>query len=136
LIRAAAPGSIVRSRIYDRDPALPWCRGRVTLLGDAIHPMTFNVGQGACQAVEDAATLARTLRTADDPVVALRDYESQRHSRTSGLTLRARRIGNLGRLDAAAACALRDVILRPLLSGPAKRQQELVLAGGATLFDG
>ena len=46
------------------------------------------------------------------------------------------RIGNLGRLDAAAACALRDVILRPLLSGPAKRQQELVLAGGATLFDG
>jgi 2-polyprenyl-6-methoxyphenol hydroxylase-like FAD-dependent oxidoreductase len=136
LIRAAAPGSILRSRIYDRDPELPWCKGRVTLLGDAIHPMTFNVGQGACQAIEDAATLGRTLRTVDDPVAALREYESARHSRTSGLTMRARRIGNLGRLDAAAACAIRDVILRPLLSGPAKRQQELVLASGATLLDG
>lgn len=136
LIGAAAPGSISRSRIYDRDPALPWCRGRVTLLGDAIHPMTFNVGQGACQAIEDAATLARTLRGHDDPVAALRDYESQRHSRTRVLTLRARRIGNLGQLDAAAACALRDVVLRPLLSGPARRQQELVLANGARFLDG
>ena len=133
LIRAAAPGSISRSRIYDRDPAQPWGSGRVTLLGDAIHPMTFNVGQGACQAVEDAAVLSRRLQAQDDPVVGLRQYESERHPRTRGLTLRARRIGDLGRLAAPAACAVRGVLLRPLLSGPARRQQEQVMATGATL---
>ncbi|WP_395728611.1 FAD-dependent monooxygenase [Nakamurella sp.] len=136
LIEASAEDSIVRSSIYDRDPVRPWSAGRATLLGDAVHPMTFNVGQGACQAIEDAAVLARSLRSDADPVSALKQYEAQRHSRTSGLTMRARRIGNLGRIQAATACAVRDALLRPVLGGPARRQQELALAGGARLYDG
>jgi hypothetical protein len=49
----------------DRIPLARWGQGRVTLLGDAAHPTTPNLGQGACQAIEDAVVLAASL--ADDP---------------------------------------------------------------------
>lgn len=54
VIRAADEGEILRHDVYDRDPPARWGVGRVTLLGDAAHPMTPNLGQGACQAIEDA----------------------------------------------------------------------------------
>jgi 2-polyprenyl-6-methoxyphenol hydroxylase-like FAD-dependent oxidoreductase len=53
-------------------PIKRWGEGRGTLLGDAAHPMTFNLGQGACQAVEDARALARHLGRAGDIGIALR----------------------------------------------------------------
>jgi 2-polyprenyl-6-methoxyphenol hydroxylase-like FAD-dependent oxidoreductase len=52
LVEAAEEGTILRTDIYDREPlGERWGIGRVTLLGDAAHPMTPNLGQGACQAI-------------------------------------------------------------------------------------
>jgi 2-polyprenyl-6-methoxyphenol hydroxylase-like FAD-dependent oxidoreductase len=48
-----------RREIVDRDPIKKWGSGRVTLLGDAAHAMTPNLGQGACQAIEDGVVLTR-----------------------------------------------------------------------------
>ena len=58
-IGATPESAILRNDIYDRDPLSRWSCDRVTLLGDATHPMTPNLGQGACQAIEDAVVLKR-----------------------------------------------------------------------------
>jgi 2-polyprenyl-6-methoxyphenol hydroxylase-like FAD-dependent oxidoreductase len=64
--------------LVDRNPVPRWSYDRVTLFGDAAHPM-FPVGSnGASQAILDAAALAEALVTHDDPVAALKSYEAQR----------------------------------------------------------
>ena len=65
--------------LYDRDPIPQWTRGRVTVLGDAAHPMLPYLGQGACQAIEDRAVLATALSAEpSDPVTGLARYERTR----------------------------------------------------------
>ena len=65
LLRTTDPARVIRTELFDRVPIDTWGRGAVTLLGDAAHPMTPNLGQGGCQAIEDAWVLAREL--ARDP---------------------------------------------------------------------
>src|SRR5262245_19066319 len=84
LIRAG--GTPGRWALLDRAPLRRWSRGPVTLLGDAAHPMFPFFAQGAAQAIEDAAVLARCLADdLDDPPRALRRYETARIPRTSRL---------------------------------------------------
>jgi salicylate hydroxylase len=82
--------------LYDRDPLPTWSRGRVTLLGDACHPMLPFLAQGAASAIEDAWVLSRLLADAEeDPEAALADYERLRRPRTTRLQLAARAQGRL-----------------------------------------
>jgi len=84
LIRAA--GTPGRWALLDRAPLPWWTRGTVTLLGDAAHPMFPFFAQGAAQAIEDGATLARCLAANPaDPAAALRRYEELRIPRTTRL---------------------------------------------------
>jgi salicylate hydroxylase/6-hydroxynicotinate 3-monooxygenase len=69
--------------ILEREPLPAWSKGRVVLLGDACHPMTPYMAQGAATSIEDAAVLARCLEGADDVVRALKRYEAHRKPRTS-----------------------------------------------------
>ena len=73
--------------LFDREPLPRWSVGRVTLLGDACHPMYPFMGQGAAQAIEDGATLAACLAAdgAGDPVKTLRRYEELRRPRVTRL---------------------------------------------------
>jgi salicylate hydroxylase len=73
--------------LFDRDPLARWSVGRVTLLGDACHPMYPFMGQGAAQAIEDGATLAACLVAAEggDPAEALKRYEELRLPRVTRL---------------------------------------------------
>ncbi len=112
LLRAATSDSILRNDIYDRDPLSVWGRGCVTLLGDAAHPMTPDLGQGACQAIEDGLELARELDHHAGVENALRSYEAVRSARTASIVLASRRIGFLGQLDSAPVCWMRDLMLR------------------------
>jgi salicylate hydroxylase len=86
-----------RWALLDRPPLRHWSRGRVTLLGDAAHPMFPFFAQGAAQSVEDAAVLARCLAASPgDPEQALKRYEETRLARTTRLQeiSRARRENN------------------------------------------
>jgi salicylate hydroxylase len=67
--------------LFDRDPLPTWTQGRVTLLGDAAHPMPPFTGQGAVMALEDAAILGRAFAAAADVPEALQRYERARHAR-------------------------------------------------------
>ncbi|MBF5002401.1 FAD-dependent monooxygenase [Nocardia sp. BSTN01] len=112
ILAASEPDSIVRGDVVDRPPSKKWGDGRVTLLGDAAHAITFNVGQGACQAIEDAAVLAQQLARTDDPVVALRAYEAERYPRTASMQRMAYWIGRLGAVRGAPAVAAREVLMK------------------------
>lgn len=120
LVEATDERAILRNDIFDRDPLTTWGQGRVTLLGDAAHPMTPNLGQGACQALEDAVVLARCLSEAGDVPTALRNYERERGPRTRSIVLRSRQMGAVGQWRNPLAVTLRDAIFRAL---PASVQQ-------------
>ena len=107
-IEATEPSVIFRNDIVDRRPVKHWGQGRVTLLGDAAHPTTPNLGQGACQAIEDAVFLAASLRGASDVPIALRSYESQRQARTAFITNQSWLIGKICQWENPLACWLRN----------------------------
>jgi salicylate hydroxylase len=71
--------------LFDRAPLARWSVNRVTLLGDACHPMLPFMAQGAAQAIEDAATLAAVLARSDDAVAGLSRYEALRLPRTAAI---------------------------------------------------
>jgi len=87
--------------IYDRAPLPYWSRGRITLMGDAAHPMVPHVGQGAGQAIEDGFTLAVLLEgcRADDVAGRLKLYETLRLERTRKVQALARAAGKLYRSE-------------------------------------
>jgi len=97
--------------IYDRDPLNQWTRGRVTLLGDAAHPMMPTLAQGASITLEDAYTLGRCVaRHADEPLKALHAYESERIDRARRVQLQARDQFNNNRKQPAPPPLSRDWI--------------------------
>ncbi|MDX3763767.1 FAD-dependent monooxygenase [Streptomyces mirabilis] len=112
-ILAATPQEgIIRGDVEGRSPERRWGQGRVTLLGDAAHPITFNIGQGACQALEDALVLAEHLEHADDPIAALRRYERERRARTAPLQRIAWRIGRMGAVRNPLLIRAREAFMR------------------------
>jgi salicylate hydroxylase len=94
------PRSWKRWATADREPIVNWTFGRATLLGDAAHPTTQYMAQGACMAMEDAVTLGEALRvTASAPgpdwTAALALYQQQRIPRTARIVLSGREMGRL-----------------------------------------
>jgi len=111
LIDAADDRTILRSDIYDRPVRKTWGRGRITLVGDAAHPMTPFLGQGACQALEDAVALGRCVAGGGDVSSALREYERQRSPRANAFVTRSRRVGQIARLRHPLLVAMRNALL-------------------------
>ena len=82
--------------LCDREPVKNWTDGRVTLLGDAAHPMLQYLAQGAGQAIEDAVVLGEALKhTGNDVASALQKYQKARYLRTGRVQLTARFYGDI-----------------------------------------
>jgi len=82
--------------LCDREPVQNWSKGRVTLLGDAAHPMLQYLAQGAGQAIEDAVVLGEALRSAHGEVApAFQKYQQARYLRTGRVQLTARFYGDI-----------------------------------------
>jgi 2-polyprenyl-6-methoxyphenol hydroxylase-like FAD-dependent oxidoreductase len=120
LIAATPTESILRNAAYDRPAA------GVTLLGDAVHPMTPNLGQGGCQAIEDAAVLARCVARYEEPARALREYESRRRARAERVARYSRLYGAFGQLEGRAASRLRARLLSSVPESLGRRLLSLV----------
>jgi 2-polyprenyl-6-methoxyphenol hydroxylase-like FAD-dependent oxidoreductase len=120
LIAASTEESILRNDIYDIDPLQRFANGRVALLGDAAHPMTPNMGQGACQAIGDGVVLAALLKSSPRIEAALLEYERRRLARTRQILLWSRWIGKIAQIENPILCSLRDFGMRmtPKTSGP------------------
>lgn len=81
--------------LCDREPVKNWTQGRVTLLGDAAHPMLQYLAQGAGQAIEDAVVLGEALARWPDPAQAFLQYQQARYLRTGRVQLTARFYGDI-----------------------------------------
>jgi 2-polyprenyl-6-methoxyphenol hydroxylase-like FAD-dependent oxidoreductase len=112
LVRNTPDSAILHNDIYDHKPLAQWGRGRITLLGDAAHAMTPNLGQGACQALEDAVVLGRCIIGEKNVAAALRRYERERAAWVNPIVLQARRVGNAGQWSNSMAVALRNLLVR------------------------
>jgi 2-polyprenyl-6-methoxyphenol hydroxylase-like FAD-dependent oxidoreductase len=104
--------SLLCTPIADRDVPATWGTGPITLLGDAAHPTTPNLGQGACMAIEDAATLAKALAEIPQIPAALRAYEKARIPRTRFIVTESRKFGRMGQWKNPLATSLRNTLLR------------------------
>jgi len=111
-IAATDPRSIVVTDIEDARPLRRRRAGCAVVVGDAAHPSTPALGQGACQAIEDAVVLGACLeRSRGDAAGALADYERRRVPRTNRMTVEARRMGRVGQWRSRPACWLRDRLI-------------------------
>ncbi len=110
LIESTPSEEILRNGAYDLPPLRRWTKGRVTLLGDAAHPCTPNLGQGACMAIEDAFTLAKCLGGGEPVEQALRKYEALRRARTRDIQRRSLLMGEIGQWENRAIVAGRQIV--------------------------
>ena len=135
LLASATPGAVLRHDVADLAAPLPAMhRGRVALLGDSAHPMTPNLGQGACQALEDAAVLARLAAGANDgSAVAglLSRYTALRLARTTKIVRLSRRTGRMTTWTSPPAIAVRDGLAMAL----GKLAPAAALRGLAAIYD-
>lgn len=110
LFAATHPDRLVRNNIADRAMPERWSQGRVTVVGDAAHPMRPHLGQGGCQAIEDAVVLARCILARGVPAEAFAAYESRRRRR-------ARRVVRLSRMSGFTRPTGRITSLSDRISG-------------------
>ena len=112
VLDATPPEAIVRNDVYDRSVTRRWVSGRIALVGDAAHPMTPDLGQGACQAIVDAWVLADGVRRTDRLETALREYQRRRWPTAAIATVLARNLGRVGQWQHPVACRVRDEAMR------------------------
>ena len=111
LLESTPAEEILHNDIYDLKPSRHWGKGRVVLLGDAAHPTTPNMGQGACMAIESSLVLARCLSHEDDLAGAVGRYETERMPRTAWITEQSWKIGRIGQMENPLGCRVRDFLL-------------------------
>lgn len=93
IIAKIPKGRLHKWGLRDREPMAHWLKGRIATLGDAAHPMTPFLGQGACMAIEDGLVLARCLDKYEDIHGGLSKYEWVRKPRANGVQLASREQG-------------------------------------------
>jgi 2-polyprenyl-6-methoxyphenol hydroxylase-like FAD-dependent oxidoreductase len=127
LLAATQPQNTIEVELRHR----PWRGGfgAVTLLGDAAHPMLPNLGQGAGQAIEDAAALARRLDRAASVAGAFRAFEQERRGRVRWIQRQAVRMNQIASVPSGPLSTVRDAVLRGL---PARVERTTVMR----MFDG
>lgn len=130
IIEATAPDAIIRTPLRELTPLPAWTSGRVALLGDAAHAMLPNLGQGGCQAIEDASALAQSLTTGGEVPEALRAYERSRKPRADDIARQSRRISAVAHLRNPAAATARNLAMRAAPAGATLRRLD-ALVGAA-----
>jgi 2-polyprenyl-6-methoxyphenol hydroxylase-like FAD-dependent oxidoreductase len=113
-LEATDESEILKNGARDCRPLQRWGKGAVTLLGDAAHPCTPNLGQGGCMALEDALVLAKCISSQPSLISALRRYETLRLLRTKHIQKRSLLIGYIGQWQNSLFVTGREIATRML----------------------
>lgn len=124
VLRATKPEQLIWNDITDIKPLSKFVFDRVVLLGDAAHATTPNIGQGACQAIEDAVVLADCLKQQSNLDIALSLYEKRRIKRTAKVIRLSRLIGDISQWKHPISCSLRNFIFRNIPIAITKKQMK------------
>ena len=124
LLQIRSPDEIIATEIEELS-VQQWVQGRAVLLGDAVHAMTPNIGQGAGMAMEDAAVLADELATASRLDRALENYVTRRKSRVETVMRISRQVGDAGQRTNPVACWIRNRRVRRAGRNVAQAQADL-----------
>ena len=100
---------IIKNSLIDRIPVRGWSKGNAVLLGDAAHPTTPNLGQGACVAIEGAFLLSQCLHKYGITQQAFKAYEAMHYSRTKDITKNSLLLGQLGQWQHSIATSFRNL---------------------------
>lgn len=112
VIEATRESDILRNDVYELPHLKRWSSSRVTLLGDAAHAMTPNLGQGGCLAIEDALTLAACLDKEHVVVAALKLYEARRMKRARNVARLAHVMGRAVQIENDMLAGTRNAIVK------------------------
>lgn len=111
-LKATKPENLIWNDIFDLEPVSQYAFGRIVLIGDAAHATTPNLGQGACQAVEDAVVLADEMSTSGSIEAAFRNFEQRRLKRTHAVVKHSRRLGRIAQMSNPLLVKVRNAVAR------------------------
>lgn len=129
LLALTTDAQVLWGDIIDLPPLPRFHFGRVLLLGDAAHATTPNMGQGAGQAVEDAAMLARCLQEETTLETAFRLFDQRRRPRTTRIVRQSWQLGQVAQLSHPLLVTLRNAVMRRLPASVNARQMQFLYAG-------
>ncbi len=110
LLRRTPDADIICNRAFDHRPARLWSRGKVVLIGDAVHPIAPNLGQGSCLGIEDAMVLSLVLDLPTSTENSLRIFEKLRRGRVNSISRSSNFIGLVGQIQNPILSRIRNEI--------------------------
>jgi 2-polyprenyl-6-methoxyphenol hydroxylase-like FAD-dependent oxidoreductase len=122
ILDATPNNQIIRSEITDLYPLKTWHIDHACLIGDAAHATTPNLGQGACQAIEDAYILGTCLAKYANTTIAFQEYEQRRRKKATTIVQRSWFIGKMAHLEHPLAVWLRNALMKATPETVNKRQ--------------
>jgi len=127
IIESTPKENIIRSDIFDLKPIPKWWNGRVALLGDAAHATTPNLGQGGCQAVEDAYVIAKCLKEHSSIEKAFEKYQNTRYEKALHVVNLSWSFGKMTNISNPILQSLRNGIMRAMPESMAIKQLDKIL---------
>jgi 2-polyprenyl-6-methoxyphenol hydroxylase-like FAD-dependent oxidoreductase len=126
IILATNKEQIIVSNIVDLKPIDKWQSENVCLVGDAAHATTPNLGQGACQAVEDAYVLGKLLDKGIAIENTFKEYENLRRKKAHAIVNTSWAVGKIAHIENGIGIWLRNVVLKNLPKSVNKKQTDRI----------